>query len=69
MYKGKEERTEGKNCKGISLLNMIARIYGGVLVDSVCIMIERLINNDQGVRMCLVVVKRSSSEEHDPIET
>ena len=49
MYKGKEERTEGKNCKGISLLNMIARIYGGVLVDSVCIMIERLINNDQGV--------------------
>ena len=33
LYKGKGERTECKNYRGISLLSMVEKIYGGILVD------------------------------------
>ena len=34
LYKGKEERTECKNYRGISLLSLVRKIYAGILVDS-----------------------------------
>ena len=34
LYKGKGERTEYKNCRGISL-SMVGKIYAGILVDRV----------------------------------
>ena len=34
LYKGKGERTECKNYRGISLLNV--KIYAGILVDRFC---------------------------------
>ena len=35
LYKGKGERTECKNYKGISLLSVVIKIYAGtVIVDS-----------------------------------
>ena len=34
LYKGKGERTECKNYRGISLLNVLRKIYVGILVDS-----------------------------------
>ena len=36
-YKGKGERTECNNYRGISLLNVVGKIYVGILVDRVCI--------------------------------
>ena len=33
LYKGKGERTECRNYKGISLLSMIGKIYALILVD------------------------------------
>ena len=35
LYKGKRERTECKNYRGISLLSMVEKIYAGILVDGV----------------------------------
>ena len=35
LYKGKVERTECKNYRGISLLSIVRKIYGGILVDRV----------------------------------
>ena len=33
LYKGKGEKTECKNYRGISLLSMVGKIYAGILVD------------------------------------
>ena len=33
LYKGKGERIECSNYRGISLLNMVGKIYTGILVD------------------------------------
>ena len=33
LYKGKGERTECNNYGGNSLLNMVGKIYAGILVD------------------------------------
>ena len=33
LYKGKEERTEFKNHRGISLLSDVRKIYVGILVE------------------------------------
>ena len=49
LYKGKWERTECKNYKGISLLNEVGEIYAGILVDKVRRMTEGLIDDEQGV--------------------
>ena len=35
LYKGKGERTECKNYRGISLLSMVRKIYAGILEDRV----------------------------------
>ena len=35
LYKGKGERTECKNYRGISLLSVVGKINGGILVDRV----------------------------------
>ena len=37
LYKGKGERSECKNYRGISLLSVVGKIYAGILVDRVCI--------------------------------
>ena len=36
LYKGKGERTEWRNYRGIILLSVIGKIYAGILVDRVC---------------------------------
>ena len=33
LYKGKGERNECKNYRGISLLSMFGKIYAGILID------------------------------------
>ena len=35
LYKGQRERTECKNYRGFSLLNVVGKIYAGILVDRV----------------------------------
>ena len=35
LYKGKGERNECKNYRGISLLSVIGKTYAGILVDRV----------------------------------
>ena len=35
LYKGKGERKECKNYRGISLLRVVQEIYAGILVESV----------------------------------
>ena len=35
LYKGKGERTESCNFRGIRLLSMVGKIYVGVLIDRV----------------------------------
>ena len=35
LYKGKGERSECKNYRGISLLSVVGKIYAGILVDGV----------------------------------
>ena len=34
LYKGKRERTECKNYRGIGLLNVIGKIYAGIFINS-----------------------------------
>ena len=33
LYKGKGERNECKNCRGVSLLSVAGKIYAGILID------------------------------------
>ena len=47
-YKGKGEKNECKNYRGISLLNMVGKIYAGILIDRVCRVTGGLIDNEQG---------------------
>ena len=35
LYKGKGERTEGKNDRGIILLSLVEKIDAGILVESI----------------------------------
>ena len=48
LYKGKGERTECKNYRGISLLSMVGKIYMGILVDRVRTVTGDLVDNEQG---------------------
>ena len=36
MYKGKGERAECKNYRGVSVSSVVGKIYGRILVDTVC---------------------------------
>ena len=46
LYKGKGERSECKNYRGISL-SVVGKIYGGILVDRVCRVTGGLIDDEQ----------------------
>ena len=48
LYKGKGDRSECSNYRGISLLSMVGKIYAGILVDSVRKVTEGLIDDEQG---------------------
>ena len=48
LYKGKGDRTECSNYRGISLLSVVGKIYAGILVDRVCKETEGFIYNEQG---------------------
>ena len=47
LCKGKEERTECQNYRGISLLSVIGKIYTGIFVDRVCRVARDLIKDKQ----------------------
>ena len=48
LYKGKGERTECKNCRGISLVSLVGKIYAGILVDRVRGVTGSLFDDEQG---------------------
>ena len=48
LYKGKGERNEYKNSRGISLLSVVGKIYAGILVDRVHRVTTGLIEDEQG---------------------
>ena len=48
LYKGKEERTESSNYRGISLLSVVGKKYARILVDRVRKVTEGLIGDIQG---------------------
>ena len=48
LYKGKGEKTEYSNYRGISLLSMVGKIYLWILVDRICRVTESLIDDEQG---------------------
>ena len=49
MYEGKGiERTECKDYRGIALLSMVKKLYGGILVDRVHRMTGVLVDDNQG---------------------
>ena len=48
LYKGKGEKTEYSNYRGINLLSVVGKIYAGTIVDRVCKVTEGLIDDKQG---------------------
>ena len=48
IYRGKGERTEWGNYRGINLLRGVGKIYAGILVDRVRRVIGGLIDDEQG---------------------
>ena len=46
LYKGKGERNEYKNYRG--MLSLVGKIYAGILVDRVCRVTRGLIDDEQG---------------------
>ena len=36
LYKGKGEKIESKNCRGINLSSLVGKAYAGILVDRIC---------------------------------
>ena len=47
LYKDKGERTECKSYRGISMLNVVGKIYAGILVGRVLKVTEGLIDDEQ----------------------
>ena len=47
IYKGKGDRSECKNYRGISLMSIPGKVYGRILIEKVCSLTERLIGEDQ----------------------
>ena len=48
LYKGKGEKSECKNYRGISLLSVVGKIYAGILVDRIHRVTGGLICDGQG---------------------
>ena len=48
LYKGKGERAECKNYRGISLISVVGKIYAGILVDRVHRVTGGLVDDEQG---------------------
>ena len=48
LHKGKGERSECKNYRGIRLLNVVGKIYAGILIDRVRRVTGGLIDEEQG---------------------
>ena len=48
LYKGKGERNKCKNCRGISLLSVVGKIYSRILVDRVRRVTGGLKDDEQG---------------------
>ena len=48
LYKGKGERTECSNYRGISLLNVVRKIYAGIQVDRVHKVTKGLADDEPG---------------------
>ena len=48
LYKGRGERTECSNYRGISLLSVVGKIFAGIIVDRVHKVTEGLIDDEQG---------------------
>ena len=48
LYKGKGERTECNNYRGISMLSVVGKIYTQILVDRIRRLTEGLIDDEQG---------------------
>ena len=48
LYKGKGERTECGNYRGISMLSVVGKIYAGILEVRVRKVTEGLIDDEQG---------------------
>ena len=49
LNKGKGEMTECRNCRGISVLSVVGKIYGEILVDKVRKVTEGLLMMSKGV--------------------
>ena len=50
IYKGKGDRSECKNYRGISLLSIPGKVYGRILIEKVRSLTERLIGEQCGFR-------------------
>ena len=48
LHENKGERTECKNCRGISLLSVVGNIYARIVVDRICRVTGGLIDDEQG---------------------
>ena len=47
LYKGKGERSECANYRGISLLSVVGKVYGGILIDRIRSSVDRVIGEAQ----------------------
>ena len=47
LYKGKGERSECANYRGISLLSVVGKVYGGILIDRIRSSVDRAIGEEQ----------------------
>ena len=47
VFKGKGDRSECKNYRGISLLSVPGKVYGRILIEKVCSLTEGLIGEEQ----------------------
>ena len=47
LYKGKGDRNDCKNYRGISLLSIPGKVYGRILIERVRVLPERMIGEEQ----------------------
>ena len=54
LYKGKGDKGNCRNYRGISLLSVVGKIYAGILVERARRVTEGLIGEEQGIVLVLV---------------